>query len=150
MDPQFSTKTHFAAVILASLIQNTSEAKASARKVLVGGEKGPGGEGHMRGNSTVGQFFVPADGLAGVAEEGDDPTKGSGLGDDDEDDDDEAVSLMGILVEYLSLAFLVRSKLDANMLQSGSGEATGEAREWVCSIKIIPRCYSSVLMKRPG
>lgn len=129
IDPQFSTKTHLAAVLLSSLVQSTSEAKAVARKILVGGEKAPGAEGHVRGSSVAAQFFVPADTSAqGESSASQVPEQANGAA---VDDDEEEVSLMGILVEYLSLSFLVRSKLDVN--QTASEVTSGEERQWVSS-----------------
>jgi hypothetical protein len=127
IDPQFSTKTHFAALLLASLLQ-APEAKSGARAILVGGEKGPEAEGHIRGSSTSGQFFVPADSPVGIQKESPNTQQVEQPNRADEDADDEA-SLMAILVEYLSLSLLVRSKLDT--YQTGTGSLPGEEREWV-------------------
>ena len=83
----------------------------------------------LRGSST--SLPIQERGVRGEDDEGENPTRHSGLG---EDYGDKTVSIMGILVEYLSFAFLVRSKFDANQLQSGGGETSDEERGWVSDI----------------
>lgn len=94
------------------------DAKEAARGILVGGSGGPGAPGHSRGPSTGAGFFVPADSESGTP----DPQLLSRIPDNgDEEDEEEAVSLMNLLVEYMSLAFLVKGRMDPN--QQGQSQS---------------------------
>lgn len=93
------TSTHFATLLFAHLLRYSPRAKTLARSIVPqGSSQGAGG----------GAFFVPADGGAPP------PT-------DDAGDVDEPQTLLQILSEHLSLAFLTRARPDV---------PDREAREW--------------------
>lgn len=94
------TSTHLATLLFAHLLRASPRAKATARSIVPqAGSSGGGG----------GAFFVPADG-------GPPPP-----GDDHDADADGPQTLLQILSEHLSLAFLARARADL---------PDKEAREW--------------------
>ncbi|KAI0031987.1 p115 like vesicle tethering protein [Vararia minispora EC-137] len=94
----------FAAIIFAHLLRHTPNCKALARQIL---PPSPVATNEVAG----GAFFVPADGRPPPAAPEPIP----------EDDDDEAQTLLQILAEHLSLAFLLRSR---------DTWSTHDSREW--------------------
>lgn len=90
----------FAAILLAHLLRHTPPCKTLARRIVpppLHSEEG-------------GAFFVPADGGAPPA-----------LEKEVDEDEDEAQSLLQILTEHLSLAFLARTR---------DGLSEADSREW--------------------
>ncbi|KAI0645108.1 p115 like vesicle tethering protein [Trametes meyenii] len=99
------TSTHFATLLFSHLLRFSPRAKVLARSIVP--QAGSSGQSH--GDSS---FFVPADGGAPPA---------APEADDDGDDADAPQTLLQILSEHLSLAFLARSRADL---------PDREAREW--------------------
>ena len=93
------TSTHFATLLFAHLLRYSPRAKTLARSIVP--------QGTSQGVNS-GAFFVPADGGAPP------PV-------DDAGDADEPQTLLQILSEHLSLAFLARGRADV---------PDREAREW--------------------
>lgn len=98
------TSTHLATLLFAHLLRHSPRAKTLARSIVP-----QAGASSQSQNS--GAFFVPADG-------GSPPAAGA---DDGGGDDDEPQTLLQILSEHLSLAFLARARPDL---------PDREAREW--------------------
>ncbi len=98
------TSTHFATLLFAHLLRYSPRAKALARSIVPQAGAAPG--------QNSGAFFVPADGG---------PPPASGAADAAEADEDEPQTLLQILSEHLSLAFLARAREDI---------PAREAREW--------------------
>ncbi|KAH9935197.1 p115 like vesicle tethering protein [Epithele typhae] len=84
------TTTHFATLLFAHLLRYSSPAKALARSIVPQASAG---------GASGGTFFVPADG-------------GSAPPPPPDDDADEPQSVLQILSEHLSLAFLARARTD--------------------------------------
>lgn len=101
--------TQFASLLFASLIRSSSRCKQLARNIKPASV--------LQGNAppSSGQFFVPADG----------PTPPSGVAEtvDNTDDEDPPQTLLAVLTEHLSLAFLSRT-------HAASSETAQETREW--------------------
>ncbi|KAM5537857.1 hypothetical protein V8D89_008499 [Ganoderma adspersum] len=95
------TSTHFATLLFAHLLRSSPRAKATARSIVPQAGSPGGGSG---------AFFVPADGGP--------PPPGN---DEDPADSDGPQTLLQILSEHLSLAFLARGRADL---------PDKEAREW--------------------
>jgi len=93
------TSTQFACSLFACLLRGSPEAKRLARQV-----KPSLNSGAPQTPGAAGGFFVPADGPPPPKSEGKDAKE-------DEDDDDDPQTLLAILTENLSLAFLSRSRL---------------------------------------
>ncbi|KZV69403.1 hypothetical protein PENSPDRAFT_652372 [Peniophora sp. CONT] len=89
----------FASVLLAHLLRHTPPCKNLARQIIPPPLNAEGG----------GAFFVPADGGAPPQPE------------EKDEDEDEAQSLLQILTEHLSLAFLARTR---------DGLSEADSREW--------------------
>ncbi|KAI0629475.1 p115 like vesicle tethering protein [Trametes polyzona] len=96
------TSTHFAALLFAHLLRSSPRAKVLARSIV------PQAGASSESNAS---FFVPADG-------GQPPAPPAA---DDADDADAPQTLLQILSEHLSLAFLARGRADL---------PDREAREW--------------------
>ncbi len=129
MDFQFSCRTHFACLLCASLVSQSISAKALARSIVPASStanESQGPSGHQRSDSQV--LFVPADldveklALKEAEEKKELEEKAPS------EAADETMTLMQILTEYTSLAFIVRSK----MQDPPHGEPPGEERDWVC------------------
>ncbi len=95
------TSTHFAALLFSHLLRFSPRAKILARSIVP--QSGAS-------NQSSSSFFVPADG-------GQPPAPPE----DDDDDGDAPQTLLQILSEHLSLAFLARGRADL---------PDREAREW--------------------
>ncbi|KAI0697406.1 p115 like vesicle tethering protein [Cerioporus squamosus] len=98
------TSTHFATLLFAHLLRYSPRAKALARSIVP--------QAGAASGQNSGAFFVPADGG---------PHPAGGPADADEADVDEPQTLLQILSEHLSLAFLARAREDI---------PAREAREW--------------------
>lgn len=107
IDHVLVSSTHFASLLFTHLLRSSPRCKALARSIK------PQFPSHMPSSATGtgGNFFVPADGPAPAPT----PT------DVEDEDDDPPQTLLQILAENLSLAFLSRSKTDTSDLES---------REW--------------------
>lgn len=99
------TSTHLACLLFATLLRNSSRAKATARTIV---PQSPSQ------SQSGGDFFVPADGA---------PPGGAGRtpAEPELDEQDEPQTLIQILSEHLSLAFLARGRPDT---------PGPEVREW--------------------
>lgn len=95
------TSTHISCLLFAHLLRFSSKAKTLARSII---PPSPSAASHDTGN-----FFVPADGGAPPVQE------------PEPEDDEPPQSLLQILSEHLSLAFLSRTRADT---------PDREAREW--------------------
>ncbi|OSC96788.1 hypothetical protein PYCCODRAFT_1440814 [Trametes coccinea BRFM310] len=93
------TSTHFATLLFSHLLRFSPRAKALARSIVP----------QSTASQSTSSYFVPADGGAPPAPE------------EDGDDADEPQTLLQILSEHLSLAFLARGRADL---------PDREAREW--------------------
>lgn len=98
--------TQFASLLFASLIRSSARCKQLARNIK------PSAILQEDASQSSGQFFVPADGLA--------PPSGAS---ETPEDDEPPQTLLAVLTEHLSLAFLSRT-------HSASSETTRETREW--------------------
>ncbi|KIY69815.1 hypothetical protein CYLTODRAFT_372068 [Cylindrobasidium torrendii FP15055 ss-10] len=97
------TSTHMACILFAHLIRSSPEAKKAARQIIPKVAPIPATPGG-------GSFFVPADGAPPPTPEP-----------EEEDDDDDMQTILQILNENLSLAFLSRSHVN---------NSDRESREW--------------------
>ncbi|KAK7691928.1 hypothetical protein QCA50_005333 [Cerrena zonata] len=100
------TSTHFSCLLFSHLLRYSPRAKILARQIVPSTNPPP--------SAQPGDFFVPADGGPAPASPVPPPPE-------PEDDDDELQSLLQILSEHLSLAFLSRVRADTSDL---------EVREW--------------------
>ncbi|THV06668.1 hypothetical protein K435DRAFT_848745 [Dendrothele bispora CBS 962.96] len=99
IDPTSVASTQFACWLFACLLRGSPEAKRLAREV-----KPSMNSGVPQTPGPTGGFFVPADGPP--------PPGGQGASEkEDDDDDDDPQTLLAILTENLSLAFLSRSRV---------------------------------------
>ena len=96
------TSTHFATLLFAHLLRASPRAKATARSIVP--------QAGSPGSAGGGALFIPADGGP--------PPPGN---DEDPGDGDGPQTLLQILSEHLSLAFLARARADL---------PDKEAREW--------------------
>ena len=96
------TSTHLSCLLFSHLLRYSPRAKTLARQVVP--------STHHPSSAQGGEFFVPADGSPAPAPPPPEP-----------EDDDELQSLLQILSEHLSLAFLSRVRADTSDL---------EVREW--------------------
>lgn len=138
LDRSNVTSFQFATILFAHLIRHAPQCKALARGIVppplntdgadaIGGGAGAAGGGGGGG----GNFFVPADGAPPPVPQSEDKQA------EEEDEEDEAPTLLQLLTEHLSLAFLSRGRAagsnksgdtEPTMIQSGmSGR---EQREW--------------------
>ncbi|KIK60771.1 hypothetical protein GYMLUDRAFT_200101 [Collybiopsis luxurians FD-317 M1] len=106
LDHVLVSSSHFASLLFSSLLRSSPRCKTLARSIK------PQPPAASATGSGGGSFFVPADGLAPPAQ----PTPA-----DEPDDDDPPQTLLQVLAENLSLAFLSRSRQDTSDLES---------REW--------------------
>lgn len=134
LDRSNVTSFQFATILFAHLIRHAPQCKALARGIVppplntdgadaIGGGLGTGGGGN---------FFVPADGAPPPVPQAEHKEAA-----EEEDEEDEAPTLLQLLTEHLSLAFLSRGRAQSSnksgdteptMIQSGmSGR---EQREW--------------------
>jgi hypothetical protein len=137
MDFQFSSRTHFASLLFSSLVSQSPSAKSLARAIIPASSAaaqnagGGGRPGHTRSDSAV--VFVPADvdleKLTLIEQEEKERKEREKREKEAEDSGDETLTLMQILTEYTSLAFVIRSK----MQDPPHGEPPGEERDWVGS-----------------
>ncbi|KAH7871925.1 p115 like vesicle tethering protein [Lentinula edodes] len=117
MSPESSTpidhvlvsSIHFSSLLFSHLLRSSPRCKALARSIK---PQTPQTSAHHPSDGG-GQFFVPADGPAPAPE----PEPATGA----EEDDDDPQTLIQILAENLSLAFLSRSRTDTSDMES---------REW--------------------
>lgn len=98
--------TQFASLLFASLIRSSARCKQLARNIK------PSAVLQGDASQSSGQFFVPADG----------PAPPSGAAETPEDDEPPQ-TLLAVLTEHLSLAFLSRT-------HSASSDTARETREW--------------------
>lgn len=96
---QSVTSTHLASLLFATLLRNSSRAKALARTII---------PQSSQQQQSGGNFFVPADGTPSASAP-------------EPEEQDEPQTLMQILSEHLSLAFLARGRPDT---------PDPEVREW--------------------
>ncbi|KDQ56270.1 hypothetical protein JAAARDRAFT_132646 [Jaapia argillacea MUCL 33604] len=99
------TSTHFSTLLFSHLVRSSPKAKTLARNIK--SLHAEGGEG--------GGLFVPADGTLFGPAAGAPPVKAG------EEEEEGPETLLQLLSEYLSLAFLERGRV---------GSGSGEAREW--------------------
>ncbi|KAK7052866.1 Vesicle-mediated ER to Golgi transport protein [Paramarasmius palmivorus] len=103
LDPALVTSTQFASLVLSHLLRGSPRAKSLARSI----KPNP-----VSTSSGGGAFFVPADAASQPPAAPEPPV---------EDDDEPPQTLIQILTENLSLAFLARARAD---------NSDREAREW--------------------
>jgi intracellular protein transport protein USO1 len=118
------SSSHFSAILFSHLVRSSSRAKAIARAIM------PSPASITSSASGGGNFFVPADGAPPPA-----------AAEAEDDDEDEAQSLIQIICENLSLAFLARSRVDTS---------DREAREWNRLVVAYLSFLSQWLWDDPG
>ncbi|KAL5531786.1 USO1 [Sanghuangporus sanghuang] len=103
LSPTSLLSTQLAALLFSSLIRSSSRCKQIARQL----------KPSVVGTSAGQQFFIPADGSPSTSQQPAPPESG----------DDEPQTLIALLAEHLSLAFLSRT-------HAASAETERDAREW--------------------
>ncbi|KAL5512469.1 hypothetical protein ACEPAG_3122 [Sanghuangporus baumii] len=122
LNPTSLLSTQLAALLFSSLIRSSSRCKQIARQL----------KPTVTGTSAGQQFFVPADGSPSTQQEPA-PTEGG---------DDEPQTLIALLAEHLSLAFLSRT-------HAASTETERDAREWDRLIVVYLALFSEWLWEDP-
>ncbi|KAA1476980.1 hypothetical protein DENSPDRAFT_874965 [Dentipellis sp. KUC8613] len=109
-DRAATTSFQLAAVLFAHLLRHDPACKALARRIL------PPPLAPASADPAQAGFFVPADGAAPGGQ-----GEGKGGGEGEEEEEEEAQTLLQLLTEHLSLAFLSRGR---------AGLSGNEMREW--------------------
>lgn len=104
LNPAAAQSTHLASLLFASLIRSSARCKQLARLIKPSTESAAGAQ----------QLFVPADGPPTSASQSKAPAA---------EEEDPPQSLLAVLAEHLSLAFLSR-------VHAATAETERETREW--------------------
>ncbi|KAF5365978.1 hypothetical protein D9758_006671 [Tetrapyrgos nigripes] len=135
LDPISVTSTHFACLLFAHLLRGSPEAKKLAKSVKPSlNANAPQTPGANAG------FFVPADGPPPPAQAGQTDKE------EDDDDDDDPQTLLAIITENLSLAFLSRSRYQNDKV----GEGAIEKRIWDRLVTAYMSLLATWLWEDPG
>lgn len=135
LDRSNVTSFQFATILFAHLIRHAPQCKALARGIVPPPLSSDGPDalsGGGAGGGAGGNFFVPADGAPPPV-----PQAEHKEAQEEEDDEDEAPTLLQLLTEHLSLAFLSRGRAagsnksgDEPAPNMGVGMSGREQREW--------------------